>query len=263
MKWFVKVAAASALTVGVLGVGASVASASDPSSVPGAPSEGASLYKTERTLAENRSHCLKAVDKRVRSLAKWRQYVARHQSRGQITAEQRDEIFAIIDSTSSGLTLTARPAIEAADASNIQVACSNVITNYRVYKVVHPKVYLLAAGLAWSNRIDAVETNMVPLASKSVYPKFVRAFAKVTSKVARANALIDPVVAGARALTVESYNLNPKAADYQNKQWRRALEKARGQVKSSEGDVRRLTRWTPPTTTTTTTTTSTTSLVPN
>lgn len=246
MKMLVKAAVAAALTVGLLGAGATGALASDPSPVPGAPGEGGSLYKAERTLSENRNHCLKAVDKRLKSLAKWREYVGRHHSRGNITADQRDEIYAIIDSTSSGLTLVARPAIQTADAANIQAACTNVINNYRVYKVVHPKVYLLAAGLAWANRMDAVEANMTPLATKSTHPKFVRGLARLTLKVTRANALVDPVVAGARALTVESYNLNPKAADYQNKLWRRALEKARGQVKSAEGEVRRLARWTPP-----------------
>ena len=136
--------------------------------------------------------------------------------------------------------------------SAIQAACTSVVVDYRVYKVIHPQVHLLANGLAWSNRLDAAEVGALPLASKSVSPWFVRAMAKLNSRLARANALVDPVVVGARAMTVSAYNADPKAGDRQAKAWRKALEKARGPIRSAERDVRRLTNWTPPTPTSST-----------
>ncbi len=249
--------ATKVLVTGLLGLGlvggltGTAQAASDPTPVPGSPGEGGKLYHSNRTLAENQAKCTKAVDKRLRDLGKWAGAVNLRYSRGQITAPQRDAILAIINDTSSALTTVAKPAIASATAETISTACSNVISVYRVYKVVHPKVFLLATGNAWSNRIGSLQTASTALSGKSVDTRFVARLTRLNQRITAASALVDPVLTAAAALTPEAYNAAPKTVERQIKNLRRSLERARGVIKSAEGQARSLNRWKPKPTTTT------------
>lgn len=246
MKLITRTVVAGALTLGLVGGLASTASAAgDPTPVPGSPGEGGRLYHADRTLAENQAKCTKAVDKRVRDLAKWSAQVNQRYSRGQITLAQRDAIVAIITDSSTALTTVAKPAIAAADAGTIAAACSDVINVYRVYKVVHPKVFLLAAANAWSNRIGALQTASGLLTGKTVDTKFVERLNALNARITRASSLVDPVSTNAAALTAAGYNASPKTVERQIKSMRRDLERARGVIKSAERQARSLNRWKP------------------
>lgn len=246
MRLITRTIVAGALTLGLVGGLASTASAAgDPTPVPGSPGEGGRLYHADRTLAENQAKCTKAVDKRLRDLTKWTAQVNQRYSRGQITLAQRDAILLIITDTSTALTTVAKPAIAAADASTIAAACTDVINVYRVYKVVHPKVFLLAAANAWSNRIGALQTASVSLTGKSVDPKFVERLNALNARITRASSLVDPVNTAAAALTAADYNASPKTVERQIKNMRRALERARGVIKSAERQARHLNNWKP------------------
>ena len=256
MKRVTQVLVAGLVGLGLVGGLAGTAQAAqDPTPVPGSPGEGGRLYSSSRTLAENQTRCTNAVDKRLRDLGKWSDAVNLRYSRGQITAPQRDAILAIINDTTDGLTNVAKPAITAATAETIATACGNVVTVYRVYKVVHPKVFLLATAEAWSNRIDALQTASTALSSKSVDARFVARLARLNLRITKAAGLVDPVLTAAAALTPEAYNASPKTVARQIKDMRRSLERARGAIKSAERQARSLNRWSPKPTTTTTSTT--------
>lgn len=246
MKRATQVLLTGVISLGLVGGFAGNAhAAGDPSPVPGSPGEGGRLYRSDRTLAENQARCTKAVDKRVSDLAKWSTAVNLRFSRGQIDAAQRDAILAIINDTTTGLTTVAKPAIAAATAETVAAACNNVITVYRVYKVVHPKVFLLATANAWSNRLGALQTASTALSTKSSDVRFLARLTRLNQRISAAVALVDPVQTAAAALTPEAYNAAPKTVERQIKSMRRSLERARGAVKSAERQSRSLSRWKP------------------
>lgn len=254
MKRGTRLLVSGLLSLGLVGGLAGTAhAASDPTPVPGSPGEGGRLYHSDRTLAENQAKCTKAVDKRVRDLGKWSATVNLRYSRGQITSTQRDTILAIINDTSSALTTVAKPAIASATAETIATACNNVVTVYRVYKVVHPKVFLLATANAWSNRIGSLQTASTALSTKSSDVRFLARLTRLNQRITYASSLVDPVLTAAAALTPEAYNAAPKTVQRQIKSMRRSLERARGPIKSAEKQARSLNRWQPKPTTTTVT----------
>ena len=134
--------------------------------------------------------------------------------------------------------------LAATDEASLVAACRSVVTTYRVYKVVHPQVFLMAKAYAWQNRLDALDAAIVTQTARAITDaKFVKKLGEVSARVAYSRPKVTNVTTNAPLVTASSYNLATKATDKQFREMRRDLERVRGKIKSAEHKVHQLERY--------------------
>lgn len=228
MKFFTRTALAGVLALGlVAGTATAAFAASDPTPVPASPGEGPLVPPYNQKV-----RCERAVEKRVGSMNRWAQQINR---RNNLTTEQKAAIVAIMTPVSTGLSTVTGPAIAATDDLNtIKDLCRSVVLQYRVYKVVHPQVFLTASADAWLNRLATLQAASITFANAG------KNVTKLNDKINAALALVSPVPAGVAAITPDVYNADPKNTDKLFRKYRHDLEAARRLIKKAEQLARKL-----------------------
>jgi hypothetical protein len=195
---------------------------STPSTVPASPSEGT---------GKSKAGCLNQVDRRVRDLAAWTTKV---NAMTQVSAATKAALTTQMATVSTQLTTVAKPAIEAATTNDaIKAACKAVGENYRVYKLVHPQVFLTAGA-------DETLTKVADLRARLAAATGGAGNADVTKLLDDAAALATPVPAAVAGFTPASYNANQGAAKAALDKARADLKTARHKVKDASKQVKKL-----------------------
>jgi len=176
-----------------LGVASSAFAVSDPV-VPPAPGEG--------HIPTKKPGCLRAIDRRVRDLAHWSTEISR---RSNLDSTEKASLESNLAATSTALTSVAEPAVVAATTpSALATACAAIVTDYRVYTVVHPQVFLTAAADAWQHRLDTLQATATALSGGG------KNISKVTPLLTQAQNLLSPIAPALAAVTPSSYDLAPR-----------------------------------------------------
>ena len=225
MKFFTRTALAGVVAIGLsAGLATAAYATNDPSPVPASPGEGVGVNAKDR--------CNAAIDRRLADLTRW---TTRINSRTNLTSDQKTTIVGYMTPVSLALTTVAKPALDAAVTKpEIRAACRAIVRDYRVYRVVHPQVFITAAADAWLNRLDALATKSATLAGLG------KDVTKLNEKIAAALALVSPIPPAMAALTPAGYNAAPRATDHQLRRYRHQLERARWLIRHAERIARRL-----------------------
>jgi peptidoglycan DL-endopeptidase CwlO len=223
-----RIALACVVVTSLSGGLAATASADNETSVP-VPSEVPQAPNDK--MSNKKEKCLRGVDKRVADLAAW---TVKLDSLTNVSAATKTTLKAELATVSTGLTTVARPAVVAATTSEaIKAACQAVVNQYRVYAVVHPKVFSTAG-------IDATLASAAAMRAK---------LNDVTKGAGNADvtALIDKAVATANAaqtslapITPATYNAAPDATKATLKSVRDQLKSARHDLKDASRKIKEL-----------------------
>jgi len=233
MKFFTRTALAGVLSFGlVAGTATAAFAASDPAPVPASPGEGPLVPTFNQKV-----RCDRAIQNRINSMNRWTNQVNR---RNNLTPDQKAAIVALMSPVSAALSTVTRPALAAAtDLTEIKDLCRSIVLTYRVYKVLHPQVFLTAAADAWMNRLETLQAASVTFAGAG------KDVTLLNARINAALALVSPVAGAVAAITPESYNADPKGTDKLFRKYRRDLEAARRYIKKAEQQARRIQRTMP------------------
>jgi hypothetical protein len=193
-----------------------------PSEVPQAPSD---------KMSNKKEKCLRGVDKRVADLATW---TVKLDSLTKVSAATKTTLKAELATVSTGLTTVARPAVVAATTSEaIKAACQAVVNQYRVYAVVHPKVFTTAGIDATLASSDAMRVKLNDVTKGA-------GNADVTALIDKAVATANAAQASIAPITPATYNAAPDATKATFKSVRDQLKSARHDLKDASRKIKEL-----------------------
>lgn len=194
MKLLTRSTATGLLALGLsFGMGTTAFASHDPDPVPPAP--------TESLPEANKRRCVKAIERRVIDLATWS---ARINLRNNLTPAEKADLVGQMTTTSNGLLTVALPAVQnATTRTELKAACKAILTEYRVYLVVHPRVFITANALGWLHRITELEAKALVLHNADKDTTVIDAL------LLQARNLATPIPASIAGVTPASYNADP------------------------------------------------------
>jgi len=216
MKFLTRSTATGLLAIGLsFGLATAAVASDDPGPVPPSPSESVPDGSKRR--------CTKAIERRVIDLATWS---ARINLRNNLTPTQKADLVGQMTTTSNGLLTVALPAVQnATTRTELKAACKAILTDYRVYLVVHPRVFITASALGWLHRITELEAKALVLHNAGKDTTVIDAL------LLQARNLATPVPASIAGVTPASYNADPAATKI-------LFNGAKGTLKSVELNVK-------------------------
>ena len=216
MRLLTRSGATGLLALGLsFGVATSAFAVDDPPPVPHSVDEEAPAHSKRR--------CLKAIERRVVDLAAWS---ARISFRNNLTPEQKADLVGQMTATSDGLLNVAKPAVEAATTrAQLKAACKAILTDYRVYLVVHPRVLITAAAWGWLHRIGELEVKA------SVLKAADKDTTVIDGLLLHARNTATPIPGAVAGVTPASYNADPAGTKI-------LFNTAKGDLKTVEQDVK-------------------------
>jgi hypothetical protein len=218
MKPYLQLGIAAFLTTSLLSGIALSAHADDVSSIALPPDVVAA---PKDSLPNRKDKCLDGIDRRIADIGVW---TAQIDGWVRVTMEVKDALRTELTNVATSLDTVARPAVVAAATPlEIKAACQSVVTDYRVYLVLHPRTFGTAAADVSLSSAEALQAKLI----------------EVTGGAGNTDvqALIDRAVANANAamttlapLTGSGYNEAPAPT-------KAALKTARAQLKAAKKDL--------------------------
>jgi hypothetical protein len=182
-------------------------------------------------ISERKDKCLAGIDKRVADLAAWS---VKLDGLAKVPAATKTTLKAQLTTVSTGLTTVAKPAVVAATTPEaIKIACTAVVENYRVYRVVHPQVFLTAGANAVLTSVDDLKARLATATNGA-------GNADVTALLDKATATANDVLAKVAPITPASYNAAPDATQAVFKAARESLKGARSDLKAAGKKIKEL-----------------------
>jgi hypothetical protein len=226
---FRRVALAGVLVASMSAGAATVASADEdnnggvtPAEVPQAPKD---------KISDRKDKCLAGIDKRVADLAEWS---IKLDGLAKVPAATKTTLKTQLTAVSTGLTTVAKPAVVAATTPEaIKIACKAVVENYRVYRVVHPQVFLTAGANATLTSIEDLKARLATATNGA-------GNADVTALLDKATATANDVLAKVTPITPASYNAAPDATTAVFKSARDSLKGTRSDLKAAGKKIKEL-----------------------
>ena len=194
--------------------------------VPSAPSAPLDSIGTTK------ARCDAAIDKRVAHLAAW---TARVDGLMHLTDGEKSALTGGLANVSKGLTTVAKPAVDnATDKASLRAACKAVVLDYRVYKVVHPQVFLSAGADGVLDVITTLQSYSADLKSKGANTDDVDAL------LTQALTTAQGVPTNLAQITPASYNSDPAATGAVFADDRAALKTTRMEIRQARTMLRKL-----------------------
>lgn len=224
MKLLNRSTATGLLALGLsLGIGASSALAvQEPPTVPAESSEAPPKL--------NKGRCISAINRRVRDLKSWTREIQRRKN---LTVEQKAALVAQMSAVSNALITVAKPTVQQATTKEaLKAACKAIVSEYRVYVVVHPRVFITAAAWGWQARIAELQLKADALEAQG------KDTTEVEQLLADAKALVDPIPASIAGIDPATYNADPAGTKAIFKSKRADLGAARAKIREAAMKMR-------------------------
>jgi hypothetical protein len=189
-----------------------IASIAIPADAPAAPRD---------SVTNRKDKCLNSIDQRIADIGAWKVQL---DGWAKVTVEAKDALRSELTLVATNLDTIARPAIVAATTTKeIKAACQSVVTDYRVYVVLHPRVFVSATADATLVSAEAMRVHLIDVTGGAGNGDIQALLERAVNNANAALTTVAPITAG-------SYNASPAPT-------KAALKAARAQLKAAKKDL--------------------------
>jgi len=219
-------------TVAATGLTLAIGSAAFANDTPPNPPVPSAPSAPSDNVGTTKARCDAAIDKRVGDLAAW---TVKIESMARVSDSDKAALTAELASTSNDLLTVAKPAVDnAPDKVSLQAACKSIVLDYRVYRVVHPQVFLTATADAELEAISTLQAYSATLKDQGADTTAVDAL------LGQAAASVQQVPTNLASITPASYNSDPAATSAVIAADRAELKTVRAEIRQARTMLRKL-----------------------